>query len=45
MLKTRGEYSTPETELLTLSLEDCILSLGQNEKPVTDPDFPGEDED
>jgi hypothetical protein len=41
----RGTYSTPEAEILTLTLEDCILSFGQNEKPVTDPDFPGEDED
>lgn len=41
----RGSYSTPEAEILTLALEECILSQGENERPVTDPDFPGEDED
>ena len=41
----RGTYSTPEAEILTLTLEECILSLGQNEKPEIDNNFPGEDED
>ena len=41
----RGTYSTPEAEILTLTLEECILSQFQNEKPDLDPDFPGGNED
>ena len=43
--KMRGSSSTTEAKILTLALEECILSQGENERPVTDPDFPGEDED
>lgn len=45
MQKMRNTYSTPEAELLTLALEECILSQGENERPEPDPDFPGGDED
>lgn len=38
-------YTNPETEVITISFEDCILSTGQNEKPEIDNGFPGGDED
>jgi len=38
-------YSAPEVEVLTCTLEECILSQGVNERPDPDPEFPGGDED
>ena len=41
----RDTYSSPEVEVLTCALEECILSQGENERPDPDPEFPGGDED
>ena len=44
MLLANRKYLRPEAEVMEITMEENILSLGQNEKPEIDPDFPGGDE-
>ena len=45
MSLNHNTYLSPEAEIWALTLEENILSQGENERPDVDTGFPGEDED